>query len=622
MNLYALYMIFFSCATVLGVPLLSSFQVIQIKGDTFAEWASTLGASLGPATAICTILAIIAYKFLKPLLVILQRAESENLSNEEKEESIKILRKMNFISGITLIVGYFLGNGTTIVIKVSKGILHYDFTDLFLIFGLVAIYGIVSIEYTVLCFNEVARSQIMKLRITNIENFNKRQFSKKLGLIICTGAITIGWHILCAGYGAVKNGLSLEQALPKLVYAFVLSFCISAPMCFILLRLLKARFEFTIKTIRGLRTNGDLITRINIGTFDDFGTVMTEMNKLMNSLQASFSQFIKENEIVDKGSLELKNISEKSELGINQILSKFDEMNRENSEKDKLLENTKNNIEKLSDDAEIICSSVEEQTLATLKNTKKITEMVKNISAMDSLIKDSQTIAQNLSEISRSGGSEVKKTLEIVNTVSEKSKKMFDVIKVIQSVASQTNMLAMNAAIEASHAGEAGLGFAVVADEIRSLAEDTSKSTKDIKTLITEILHSIEESDKSMNSTNMIFQKIENEIESQASIVGKIANVMNEQSEETSSILSSTNDISKKIENVSELVKKQASYSESVSKDINEIVSFSEQISQSMKESSQVINDFSQSITDVKTKAEQNHDSVISMNTELKKFKV
>ena len=139
--------------------------------------------------------------------------------------------------------------------------------------------------------------------------------------------------------------------------------------------------------------------------------------------------------------------------------------------------------------------------------------MVNNFDSITSLISKAQTLSNELTEESVSGSVEVKKTQEVINGISEMSKRMIEVIKVIQAVASQTNLLAMNAAIEAAHAGEAGKGFSVVADEIRKLSESTQKSTKDISNLINEIANSMEEGSSNMELTSNAFNKIQKDIE-------------------------------------------------------------------------------------------------------------
>ena len=84
MNLFQQFMIYFGMSTIIGVPLLSSFQVTQIKGSTWGDWISGIGSSLGPAAGIFIIISIVTYFIMKPLLQIIKEAENRNLTQDEK----------------------------------------------------------------------------------------------------------------------------------------------------------------------------------------------------------------------------------------------------------------------------------------------------------------------------------------------------------------------------------------------------------------------------------------------------------------------------------------------------------------------------------------------------------
>lgn len=620
MNLFGIYMILFGSSTVIGVPLLSSFQVTQIKGSTWEDWASNLLTTLGPAFGIFVFISIITYFLLKPLVNAVNIAQTRKLSDEEILKCKQCLRKVNILSTISILCGYPIGNGTTIILKTISGKLHYSKIDILVIFVLIILYALLAIEYSVSCFNALARKELTKLQIHSTEGVQVKSFTRSLAKTITIVCLLMGWHLFCSGYSAVRNNWDNNVFRDKALISLAQSFCISIPLCYLILSQLRIRFSLTVHQIRALRKEGDLVTRLNIGTFDDFGVVMTEMNHLMDFLQAAFLKLKNENVLVDSGAKDLFQVSENSAAGINQIISTFESMTNENTEKDRLLQSAQININKLSEDASKVSLSMEIQAKKEERNTEELSAMVQNFDSINELIQKAKDLSKDLTQMSLMGSDEVEKTCNLVEGITEKSRKMIEVIQVITKVATQTNLLAMNAAIEASHAGEAGKGFSVVADEIRKLSISTKKSATDIGNLITEVAESIDAGSQSMKDTTKAFENIRKGISVQTQVVESISNTMDEQTSGANKILRSTQEISQQIVDVNQIVKNQAAYTEEIKNGINDIVNLSLQVNNSMIESQNVIKDFSGSIQTVKEKAAQNQTSVINVTDELQKF--
>ena len=113
--------------------------------------------------------------------------------------------------------------------------------------------------------------------------------------------------------------------------------------------------------------------------------------------------------------------------------------------------------------------------------------------------------------------------------ISEASKQISEIIKMIQSIAFQTNILALNAAVEAARAGEQGKGFAVVASEVRSLAQSSQDSAKDITELVNQVYEKINRANKIVESQEELFLSIKNEIDETANIIKDISSAALEQ---------------------------------------------------------------------------------------------
>ncbi len=620
MNVYAIYMVFFCFSTFVGIPLLSSFQVTQIKGSTYADWVSGLGATLGPATGIVVVIALIAYYIIKPLLKTIKETETRELTEEEKFNACKVLKRLNIMTVVSLIIGYPIGNGTTIIIKTITGKVAYSAQDIAIIMVLILCYAIISIEYCITCFSVVASKELEKLKIHNLDKMNAKPFSSSVLRILISIIVTCCWHLFCSGYSAIRHGWTIQKFLSKALIAYLYGFLYTDTLFIMVLRSLRQRFKNTIRQVSDLRENGDLVSRLNISTFDDFGIVMTEMNKLMDFLKASFSTLKAENLNVDTDARELLNVTETSSSGITQIVSSFENMAEQNARQDKLLADAKTNIEKLNEKASTVSRIMETQAESEKENAASIREMVSNLSEIAALIEKAQVLSQELTQQSSTGRKEVEKSQTVINDISEKSKRMSDVLQVIDSVANQTNLLAMNAAIEAAHAGEAGKGFAVVAGEIRKLSEDTQKSARDISNIISEIVAVIQTGEQSMTDTQSAFRKIGEKINVQYSAVEEISKSIILQSEKANAVLDKTNNITAKISEVSELIKSQTGYTHEIKNGIEDIVNLASVVNGAMDESEAVVREFSDSFKTVKDKAEQNRISVTKITKEIERF--
>ena len=264
---------------------------------------------------------------------------------------------------------------------------------------------------------------------------------------------------------------------------------------------------------------------------------------------------------------------------------------------------------KMSSITNQLSAQIHDQNNDLSQSSAAVEEMISNIKSITENIDKFGNSFNQLSSDSEDGKNKIENVINLIESVSAESKKLLDTNKVIEDVAQQTNLLAMNAAIEAAHAGEAGKGFAVVAEEIRKLSESTTKQSHYIKQTLSSVIENIDEVTNAATSAGLTFGEIVNQISSDDSLITEIRSSMEEQSIGSKQIVDALGNIKETTHTIIENSKQMNSGIENVVAQVKELENAAKNLSSKtdeIKKSTQIIN--------------SNANKLIGMASENKKF--
>lgn len=367
---------------------------------------------------------------------------------------------------------------------------------------------------------------------------------------------------------------------------------------------------------------GDLTVRFSVSGKDEISDMRKFFNHFMDTLHRMISKIKVEAEKMAGLSKELNVRTSGINEEITNISSSVTDLNFTAEEQSASVTETASTVEQIAKNIESLTNQIENQSAVVTESSAAIEQMVSNINSISGNLDKASNEFQNLKTSSLSGKLSIQNVLDLVNNVSGQSENLLETNEVINSIASQTNLLAMNAAIEAAHAGEAGKGFSVVADEIRKLAEDSAAQSKIIADELESIVSDIKSIADATSQAEGAFDNVVSRVNGSTSLIEQISLAMREQAEGSKQVLEALENMQKITVEIRDGSTEMNEGTETIIKEMSRLAEIAQKVQNSSRDIAKAVEQISSSISGISDDSKLTEKSVGDLQTLAGKFKL
>jgi methyl-accepting chemotaxis protein len=367
---------------------------------------------------------------------------------------------------------------------------------------------------------------------------------------------------------------------------------------------------------------GDLTRTINIDSKDEVGDLAKYFNQTLEKIKNLIITIKKESLVLHDIGNELATNMTETAAAINEITANIQSVKNRVINQSASVTETNATMEQITVNIDKLNGHIESQVGSVAQSSSAIEEMLANIqSVTQTLNKNTQNVTQ-LTESSEVGRSGLQEVAADIQDIERESKGLLEINTVMENIASQTNLLSMNAAIEAAHAGEAGKGFAVVADEIRKLAENSGEQSKVISTVLKKMAESINKISHSTENVLKNFELIDTSVKVVAEQESNIQNAMEEQGQGSKQILDAVSEMNELTQQVKAGSEEMLEGSKEVITESQNLERVTQEITGGMNEMAAGADQINIAVNQVNEISRKNKETIEKLIEEVSQFKV
>ena len=368
--------------------------------------------------------------------------------------------------------------------------------------------------------------------------------------------------------------------------------------------------------------HGDFTVRLPIHGNNEITDMFEYFNETIEKIGISIKQVGINSNVMEEIGSELASNMTETASAVNEISANIDGVKQQAMTQAASVTETAATVEEIIRTIKQLNGSIENQAASVAESSSAIEQMVSNIASITQTLDKTNDAVKTLANATADGKETVSGANNVTQRIAEESGGLLEASSVIQHIASQTNLLAMNAAIEAAHAGEAGKGFAVVADEIRKLAEESSTQGKTITETLKVLSAEIETLSASAKTAEEKFNIIFSLSDQVKTMSQNLMDAMREQENGSKEVLSAIRDINMVTNQVNDGSAEMLHGGENVAQEMQKLDELTRVITDSMNEMASGAVQISNAVQEVNTISQKNKESIENLSKEVGKFKV